>query len=57
MDASDYIIETLTFVRKYINSSCSALEPWEIILYSVITTLLMFYVKTCIDNLRGNFIF
>lgn len=53
MDLPTYIFKSLTYIRNYINNSFSTLEAWEIILYSVVTTLLMLYVKIWIDDLRG----
>lgn len=53
MDLLTYIFKSLTYIRNYINNSFSTLEAWEIILYSVVTTLLMVYIKMWIDDIRG----
>lgn len=57
MDLLTCIFKSLTYIRNYINNSFSTLEAWEIILYSVVTTLLMLYAKMWIDDLRGKNIF
>ena len=50
MDLS-YINGFLMFLRKYINDSCSHLEAWQIILCTLSTVLVLFYIKKWIDDI------